>query len=48
MSLTPETLEGVLVVSPQEVLKILSEGGMLIAAFTHMMVCCPNKPLSFE
>jgi len=43
MSSTPETLEGVAVVSPQEALKIQSEGGMLIAAFTHMTDWCMRR-----
>jgi hypothetical protein len=46
--LTPEILEGVMVVSPPEAFKIQSEEGILIVAFTHMTACCPNRPLSFE
>lgn len=42
MSTTPETLENAVVVSPAEALKIQSEGGMLIAAFTHMTDWCMN------
>jgi hypothetical protein len=43
MSLTPEVLEGVVVASPQDALKIQSEGGMLIAAFTHMTDWCMRR-----
>ena len=43
MSLTPEMLEDVVVVSPPEAIKIQSEGGMLIAAFTHMTDWCMRR-----
>ncbi|MBW2226254.1 MAG: hypothetical protein JRF45_09740 [Deltaproteobacteria bacterium] len=43
MSSTPETIEGVAVVSPQDALKIQSEGGILIAAFTHMTDWCMRR-----
>jgi hypothetical protein len=43
MGQTPETLEGVVVVTPSEALKIQSEGGMLVAAFTHMTDWCMRR-----
>jgi hypothetical protein len=43
--LTPEALETVLVVSPQEAIKIQSEKGVLIAAFNHMTACCQTGRL---
>lgn len=43
MSVTPETLDHVTVVSPQDALKIQSEGGLLVAAFTHMTDWCMRR-----
>jgi hypothetical protein len=43
MSVTPETLEHVTVVSPREAFKIQSEGGLLVAAFTHMTDWCMRR-----
>lgn len=43
MSVTPDTLENVRVVSPQEAFKIQSEGGLLVAAFTHMTDWCMRR-----
>lgn len=40
---TPDSLEGVKVVTPQEVRQLQSEGGILIAAFTHMTDWCMRR-----
>ena len=40
---TPDSLEGVKVVTPQEARQLQSGGGILIAAFTHMTDWCMRR-----
>jgi hypothetical protein len=43
--ITPTSLEGVRVVSPQEARQIQAQGGLLIACYTHMTDWVQARPI---
>ncbi|MEM5786705.1 MAG: hypothetical protein AAGU11_05255 [Syntrophobacteraceae bacterium] len=43
--ITPDSLEGVRVVSPKEARKIQADGGQLIACYTHMTDWVERRPV---